>query len=81
MDDKGLAVLVSLRHWAGTLGCTNCKLSISVAGKDVNYVWNAIQGKIATNAQLKTALKNTLPGKTVGTATYNRIQHEINYLP
>ena len=80
MNDKGLATLVSLRHWAGSLGCTNCKLSITVAGKDTNYVWNAIKAKTATTGELLTALKNTLPGKTSGTATYNRIKHEIDYL-
>ena len=80
MDAKGLAALVSLRHWAGTLGCTNCKLSIAVNGVDTNYVWNAIKDKIGTNLQLKSALSSTLPGKVVGTATYNRIKHEITYL-
>jgi hypothetical protein len=80
MDAKGLAVLVSLRHWAGSLGCSNCKLSITVNGVDVNYVWRAIQAKTATNAQLKAALQNTLAGKTVGSSSYNRINHEIVYL-
>jgi hypothetical protein len=80
MDAKGLAVLVSLRHWAGSLGCSNCKLSITVNGVDVNYLWNAIQAKTATNAQLKAALQKTLPGKAVGSVSYNRINHEIVYL-
>ena len=80
MDDKGLAVLVSLRHWAGTLGCSNCKLSITVNGVDVNYIWQTIQAKTATNAQLKKALQDTLPGKAVGSVAYNRIKHEITYL-
>ena len=80
MDAKGLAVLVSLRHWAGSLGCSNCKLSITVNGVDVNYLWNAIQAKTATNDQLKAALQKTLPGKAVGSVSYTRINHEIVYL-
>jgi hypothetical protein len=80
MDAKGLAVLVSLRHWAGSLGCSNCKLSITVNGVDVNYLWEAIKAKTATNAQLKAALQKTLPGKAVGSVSYNRINHEIVYL-
>ena len=80
MDAKGLAVLVSLRHWAGSLGCSNCKLSITVNGVDVNYLWEAIKNKKATNAQLKAALQKTLPGKAVGSVSYNRINHEIVYL-
>jgi hypothetical protein len=80
MNAKGLAVLVSLRHWAGSLGCSNCKLSISVNRVDVNYVWDAIKAKTATNAQLKVALQKTLPGKAVGSVSYNRINHEIVYL-
>jgi hypothetical protein len=80
MDAKGLAVLVSLRHWAGSLGCSNCKLSITVGGVDVNYIWNAIKLKTATNAQLKAAMQKTLPGKAVGSVSYNRINHEIVYL-
>lgn len=80
MNAKGLAVLVSLRHWAGSLGCSNCKLSIAVYDVDVNYVWAAIKNKTATNAQLKTALQKTLAGKTVGSVSYNRINHEIVYL-
>ena len=82
MNDKGFAALVSLRHWNGFLSCSGagCKLSNLVSGKYVNYVWNAISGGAATNSQLKTALQNTLKGKTQGTATYNRIQREINYL-
>jgi hypothetical protein len=80
MDNKGMAVLVSLRHWAGSLGCSNCKLSITVNGVDKNYLWEAIKGKTATNAQLKTALKSTVVGKPVGSVAYNRINHEITYL-
>ena len=80
MDAKGLAVLVSLRHWAGSLGCSNCKLSITVGGVDVNYIWEAIKLKTATNAQLKAAMQKTLPGKTVGSVSYNRINAEILYL-
>ena len=80
MNAKGLAVLVSLSHWAGSLGCSNCKLSIAVYGVDVNYVWAAIKNKTATNAQLKTALQKTLAGKAVGSVSYNRINHEIVYL-
>lgn len=80
MDAKGLAVLVSLRHWAGSLGCSNCKLSITVGGVDVNYIWDAIKLKTATNAQLKAAMQKTLPGKAVGSVSYNRINHEIVYL-
>ena len=82
MSDKGFATLVSLRHWNGFLSCsgTGCKLSNLVSSKYVNYVWNAISGGAATNSQLKTALQNTLKGKIQGTATYNRIQREINYL-
>jgi hypothetical protein len=80
MDAKGLAVLVSLRHWAGSLGCSNCKLSILAKGADVNYLWEAIKGKTATNAQLKAALQKTLPGKAVGSVSYNRIYLEIVYL-
>jgi hypothetical protein len=81
LDNKGNAVLVSLRHWAGSLGCSKCKLSFLVNGVDTNYLWNAIKGKTATNDQIKQALMKTLPGKLpVGTATYNRINHEIKYL-
>lgn len=80
MDAKGLAVLVSLRHWAGSLGCSNCKLSASVNGVDTNYLWTAIKGKTATNAQLKAALVKTVPYKPVGSVSYNRINHEITYL-
>jgi len=80
MDAKGLAVLVSLRHWAGSLGCSNCKLSITANGVDVNYVWEAIKNKTATNAQLKAALQNTLTSKAVGSVSYNRINNEIIYL-
>ena len=82
MNDKGFAALVSLRHWNGFLSCSGagCKLSNLASGKYVNYVWNVISGGAATNSQLKTALQNTLKGKTQGTATYDRIQREINYL-
>lgn len=81
LDSKGNAVLVSLRHWAGSLGCSNCKLSVLVNGIDTNYLWTAIKGKTATNAQIKQALEKTLPGKLpIGSATYNRIKHEITYL-
>ncbi|CAF0879918.1 unnamed protein product, partial [Brachionus calyciflorus] len=45
-----------------------------------NYLWNAIKSKNATNAMVRSALQKTLPGKTVGTATYNRLKHEIDYL-
>lgn len=80
MTDKGLAVLVSLRHWAGSLGCSNCKLSVIENKVDTNHVWNTIKDKTATNKQLKTSLEKTLLGKSVGTAAYNRIKHEITYL-
>jgi hypothetical protein len=81
LDDKGNAVLVSLRHWCGSLGCSNCKLSILVNGVDTNYLWNEIKGKTARNEQIKQALMKTLQGKLpIGSATYNRIKHEINYL-
>ena len=81
MNDKGFAVLVSLRHWNGFLSCSGgCKLSNLVNGKYVNYVWDAISGGAATNSQLKAALQATLKGKTQGTITFNRIQREIDYL-
>ena len=80
LDNKGNAVLVSLRHWAGSLGCSNCKLSVTVNGVDINYLWDVIQGKTATNVQVKAALLKTLVYKAVGSVAYNRINHEINYL-
>jgi hypothetical protein len=46
----------------------------------VNYLWDAIKAKTATNSQLKSALQKTLPGKAVGSVSYNRINHEIVYL-
>ena len=80
MDKKGHAALVSLRHWAGSLGCSNCKLSITSGGVDTNPLWTAISGKTATNAQVKAALIKTRDGKTAGTVSYNRLNHEITYL-
>jgi len=80
MDAKGLDVLVSLRHWAGSLDCSNCKLSVTVNEVDVNYVWRAIQAKTATNSLLKAALQITLAWKTFGSESYNRIFQEIGYL-
>lgn len=80
MDNKGKAALVSLRHWAGSLGCSNCKLSITVNGIDTNYLWNTIKTKLANNLMVKTALSQTLVGKTVGSVSFNRISHEIAYL-
>ena len=78
MNDKGLAVLESLRHWAGSLGSTSGKLFVN--SKNANLVWNVIKDKKATNAELREALKQTLLDKTSGTAGYNRIKHEIAYL-
>ena len=80
MDNKGMAVLVSLRHWAGTLGCSNCKLSITVNGVDTNYIWNTIKDKTATNLLMKSALLKTVVGKPIGSVAYNRLNHEITYL-
>jgi hypothetical protein len=80
MDNKGMAVLVSLRHWAGSLGCMNCKLSINAKNVETNYLWDAIKSKTASNAAVKSALQKTLAGKTVGSVAYNRIKHEITYL-
>ena len=86
---KGLATLVSLRHWAGSLGCTNsnCKLVVTVSEKNgkkkqINYVWDAIKDSKATKATLKTALEKTLATikNQKGTARYNRIKAEIAYL-
>lgn len=81
MNKKGHAVLVSLRHWAGSLGCSNCKLSVTVNGVDTNYIWKAISGKTATNAQLKAAIIKTRDGKAVGSVSYNRLNKEATYLP
>ena len=81
MDKKGHAVLVSLRHWAGSLGCNNCKLSYTSGGVDTNSLWAAISGKTATNAQVKAALLKTRNGKTVGSVSYNRLNQEYIYLP
>ena len=80
MDIKGHAALVSLRHWAGSLGCTGCKLSISSPTGEINPLWQAISGKTATNAQVRAALIKTRDGKAVGTVAYNRLNHEITYL-
>jgi hypothetical protein len=86
---KGLATLVSLRHWAGSLGCTksDCKLVVTVVEKNgksrlVNYVWDAIKDFKATKSSLKTALENTFSAikNQKGTARYNRIKEEIAYL-
>jgi hypothetical protein len=62
------------------LGCLNSKLSITVNGVDTNYLWKAIKARTATHAQLKAALQKTLPGKAVGSVSYDRINHEIVYL-
>ena len=88
MSIKGHAALVSLRHWAGSLGCNNCKLSTKVNGVDTNYIWQAISGKTATTAQLKTALEKLVAGnkKECDSITSNkpsyctRPQHEVDYL-
>lgn len=56
MSTEGRDVLMSLKHWAGSLGSSGGKL----APAGTNWVWKAISAKTATSAKLTMALCNTI---------------------
>jgi len=84
LSETAVEVLISLRHWAGKLGNTASnqkaqKLVVTKDGARTNPVWNALEGKEATDETLLTALKATLAAHTVE-GKKRRIRQEIKKL-
>lgn len=79
MSQKGINVLISLRHWTYRLG----KQSGPLAPDGENLVWEVIKGKTATDEDLKEALNNLLSKHAMlCTKDFirNRIKNEIDHL-
>ena len=82
MDQSGVNVLVSIRHFAGALGNMKSRvLAREVNGKVRNLIWEAVKGQGATNEDLKSALEATRATYTAEErAIRNQTTNEIDHL-
>jgi len=82
---NGTDVLVSLRHWAGSLGNSHPDGKLCVedppgSRQCQNFLWQAIKADTATDKDIKTALGATLNLLRPRSGAYNRVKAEISHL-